>query len=100
MDTSSLTQARDLTSPAIGIPSSPAVRSAAWSQLSLWLRSRTRLLVALTVSAIALAVAWLWFGAEAVRPLLYVLPCAAMMAVCMKGHGPSGAAPSNTGTSP
>jgi hypothetical protein len=56
--------------------------------------------MALTVSAIALAAAWLWFGTEAVRPLLYVLPCAAMMAVCMKGHGTSGAAPSNTGTSP
>ena len=100
MDTSSLTQAQDLTSQAIEVPSSPAVRSAAWGQLSLWLRSRTRLLIALTVSAIALAAAWLWFGTEAVRPLLYVLPCAAMMAVCMKGHGSSGTAPSNTGTSP
>jgi hypothetical protein len=99
MDTSSLTQARDLTSQAIGAPSSPAVRSAAWGQLSSWLRSRTRLLVTLTVSAIALAAAWLWFGAEAVRPLLYVLPCAAMMAVCMKGHGTSGNAPPDTGTS-
>ena len=99
MDTSSLTQARDLTSPAVGASSS-AVRSAAWGQLILWLHSRTRLLVALAVSAIALAAAWWWFGAEAVRPLLYLLPCAAMMAVCMKGHGTSDAAPSNTGTSP
>jgi hypothetical protein len=100
MDTSSLTQTRDLTSPTIGLPSSPAVRAAAWDQLSLWLRRRRWLLVALTVAALALAAAWLWFGAEAVRPLLYLLPCAAMMAVCMKGHGTSGAASSNTGTSP
>jgi hypothetical protein len=57
-----------------------------------------RLLVALTVLAIALAAAWLWFGAGAVRPLLYVLPCAAMMAVCMKGHRASGDAPPNTGS--
>jgi hypothetical protein len=68
--------------------------------LSVWLRSRTRLLAVLALSAIALAAAWLWLGAEAVRPLLYVLPCAAMMAVCMKGHGNSGAIPSNTDTSP
>jgi hypothetical protein len=99
MDTSSLTQARDLTSQAIKTPSSPAVRSAAWGQFSLWLRSRTRLLMALTVLAFALAAAWLWFGAEAARPLLYVLPCAAMMAVCMKGHRASGDTPSNTSTS-
>jgi hypothetical protein len=100
MDTSSLTQARDLAPPAIKAPSPPAVPSTAWGQLSLWLRSRTRLLMALTVSAVPLAAAWLWFGTEAVRPLLYVLPCAAMMAVCMKGHGTSSANPSNTGTSP
>jgi hypothetical protein len=99
MNTSSLTQVRDLTSPAITPPSSPAVRAAAWGQWSLWLRRRPRLPVVLTVSAITLAAAWLWFGAEAVRPLLYVLPCAAMMAVCMKGHGTSGNAPPDTGTS-
>ena len=96
MDTCNLTQDRDLTSLANTTPSSPAVRPSAWDQLNLWLRSHTRLLVTLTVSAIALAAAGLWFGAGAVRPLLYVLPCAAMMAVCMKGHGTSGAAPTNT----
>ena len=97
MDTPNLTKAGDLTSPAI--PSSPAVRTAARGQLSLWLRSRTRLLMALTVSVMALAAAWLWFGVEAVRPLLYVLPCAAMMAVCMKGHG-TDTTSSNTNPSP
>ena len=97
MDTANLTKAGDLMSAAI--PTSPAVRTAAWGQLSLWLRSRRRLLMALTVSVMALAAAWLWFGVEAVRPLLYVLPCAAMMAVCMKGHG-TDTTPSNTSPSP
>ena len=49
----------------------------------------------LWVFALALAVAGLflggaWWGFAAVLPLLYVLPCAAMMAMCMKGHGGSG----------
>ena len=94
MDTSSLMDARRATI------ASSAVRTTARAQLSAWLRSRTRLLAALSVSALALTAAWLWFGAEAVRPLLYLLPCAAMMTVCMKGHGTSDAAPSNTSTSP
>ena len=100
MQNPSVMQARDLMSRAMQPSSLPAVRSAAWGRLSSWLRRHARLLMAMTVAAIALAAAWLWFGAEAVRPLLYVLPCAAMMAVCMKGHGNSSAAPSNTDTTP
>lgn len=45
--------------------------------------------------ALALAVAGLvlgetWWGFAAILPLLYVLPCAAMMAMCMSRHGGSG----------
>jgi hypothetical protein len=94
MDTSSLIEAREESRA-----TTPTTGAMAVGQLSLWLRSRTRLLAALAVSALALAAAWLWFGAEAVRPLLYLLPCAVMMAVCMKGHG-TDTTPSNTGTTP
>jgi hypothetical protein len=90
MDTSSSTPARSLTSQTISVPSS-AVRLT-WSKFSPWLHRRARLVAMLSVAAIALTTAWLWFGAEAVRPLLYVLPCAAMMAVCMRGHGASSSA--------
>lgn len=31
-----------------------------------------------------------WWGFAAILPLLYVLPCAAMMAMCMNGHGGPG----------
>ena len=49
----------------------------------------------LWVFALALAGAGLflggaWWGFAAVLPLLYILPCAAMMAMCTKGHGGSG----------
>jgi hypothetical protein len=54
------------------------------------------LLLAAALGVIGLFIAWQWFGAAAVFPLLYVLPCAAMMLMCMRGHGGSG----NTSTNP
>ncbi|HLZ66540.1 MAG TPA: DUF2933 domain-containing protein [Aliidongia sp.] len=51
------------------------------------------LIVAATLGMAGFFAAWAWFGAAAVLPLLYVLPCAAMMLFCMRGHGGSGAAP-------
>jgi hypothetical protein len=36
---------------------------------------------------IALASGWYWLGFAAIAPLLFLLPCAAIMAVCMKGMG-------------
>lgn len=49
----------------------------------------------LRVFALALAAAGLilggaWWGLAAILPLLYVVPCAVMMAMCMNGHGGSG----------
>lgn len=35
----------------------------------------------------ALASGWYWLGFAAIAPLLFLLPCAAMMANCMKGIG-------------
>ena len=48
------------------------------------------------VAAVALAAAGLALGsgllaASALLPLLYVLPCLAMMGMCMKAHGKGGA---------
>ena len=40
-----------------------------------------------TLGAIGVAAGWHWFGFAAVLPLLYLLPCVAMMAFCMKGMG-------------
>jgi hypothetical protein len=48
------------------------------------------LLLAAALGIMGLLAGWTWFGAAAVLPLLYVLPCAAMMAMCMKGHGRPG----------
>lgn len=46
--------------------------------------------LALVVAATGLAFGGAWWGFAAILPLLYALPCAAMMAMCMKGHGGSG----------
>ena len=71
-----------------------------------YLRGRNgKLLLAAALGIIGLLAGWTWFGTAAVRPLLYVLPCAAMMAICMRGHGgsenpptkPSGSAASGPG---
>jgi len=38
----------------------------------------------------------MWFGFAAVLPLLYLFPCLAMMAMCMKGMKSTG--PEGSGT--
>jgi hypothetical protein len=42
------------------------------------------------VAALGLAAAGVGWGIAAILPFLYVLPCAAMMAMCMKGQDGSG----------
>jgi hypothetical protein len=53
---------------------------------------------------IAFFAGWRWFGTAAVLPLLYILPCVAMMAMCMRGRGGLGNAPTapndSTGSGP
>ena len=54
------------------------------------LSSRRGILVLTGVAGIAaLASGWYWLGFAAIAPLLFLLPCAAMMAHCMKGMGNS-----------
>ena len=70
-----------------------------------FLRSRNGLLFgAATLGIIAFFAGWRWFGVASVLPLLYVVPCAAMMLMCMRGHGGSANAPtkpdSNAGSRP
>jgi DUF2933 family protein len=56
-----------------------------------WLGRRRGLVIALTVAAAAaaLALGQHWLAVADLVPLLFVLPCAAMMFMCMKGmnHG-------------
>jgi hypothetical protein len=57
---------------------------------SSWLIRRRGLVVAVAMVAVAtaLAVGQHWVAVADLLPLLYVLPCAVMLFVCMKGHGP------------
>src|SRR5262245_26829730 len=66
----------------------------AWSGARAFVRGRP-LLVFTPIVAVGLAAGWVWFGA-AILPLLYALPCAVMMVMCMKGHGASNT-PANGG---
>ncbi|WP_149536691.1 hypothetical protein [Siccirubricoccus phaeus] len=91
MNTSTPTQ--DL-APGAPVPrddsSRPSRLSAVWASAPAFLRGRSGLLVlAAALAATGLLAGWAWLGAAAVLPLLYTLPCAAMMAMCMKGHGGS-----------
>src|SRR5258707_15868925 len=63
---------------------------------------RGLLLVAAALGIIGILAGWTWLGTAAVLPLLYTLPCAAMMAMCMRGHGGSATSPTKTanGTAP
>src|SRR5882757_817603 len=57
---------------------------------------RSLLILATLLGAGGVFAAWQWFGATAILPLLYTLPCAAMMMMCMRGHGGAGNTPVNS----
>jgi len=68
-----------------------------------WLGGRRSLAIAggVTAAGTAVAIGQHWLAAADLVPLLFALPCAAMMFMCMKGmnHGQqAGNAPSSTGT--
>ena len=64
--------------------------AAAWASTPAFLRGRGGLLTLAAALVVAsLLAGWMWLGTTAVLSLLYVLPCAAMMAMCMRGHGSS-----------
>lgn len=91
MNTSTHTRDLALSAPAPRDDGSrPSRLSAVWASAPAFLRGRSGLLVlAAALAATGLLAGWAWLGAAAVLPLLYTLPCAAMMAMCMKGHGGS-----------
>jgi hypothetical protein len=65
-----------------------------------YLRGRTGLLLAvLALGATGVFAGWQLFGAATMLPLLYTLPCAAMMMMCMRGHGGPGNTPTNSNSS-
>jgi hypothetical protein len=53
------------------------------------------LMVTAVLGATGVFAGWQWFGAAAMLPLLYTLPCAAMVMMCMRGHGGTDNAPMN-----
>src|ERR1019366_855101 len=57
------------------------------------------LLAVAALGAIGLFAGWQWFGPPAILPLLYILPCAAMMMMCMRGHGGTDNPPANSNSS-
>jgi hypothetical protein len=59
---------------------------------------RGLLLVAAALGIIGILAGWTWLGTAAVLPLLYILPCAAMMAMCMRGHGGSANSQTKSGS--
>ncbi|OYV40883.1 MAG: hypothetical protein B7Z80_03345 [Rhodospirillales bacterium 20-64-7] len=66
-----------------------------WNSAEAFLRRHRLWLLALLIAGMGLAGGGAWFGIAALLPLLYVLPCAAMMAMCMRGQG-AATAPTNT----
>lgn len=72
--------------PAAAPPSDACGASVGWF-------ARHRRMIILAAVAVAIggfALGWSWLGFAAVAPLLYLLPCMAMMAFCMKGMGRHG----------
>ncbi|MFW2445791.1 MAG: hypothetical protein ACN4E6_00565 [Qipengyuania pacifica] len=62
-----------------------------------WSTKKKWLIAASVVLALGAAIlSSMWFGFAAVLPLLYLLPCLAMMAMCMKGMKSAG--PEGSGT--
>jgi hypothetical protein len=68
-----------------------------------YLRGRGSLLiVAAVLGATGVFAGWQWFGAAAMLPVLYTLPCAAMMMMmmmCMRGHLGTGNTTMNSNSS-
>lgn len=64
-----------------------AVMRVAVAKANSWLRGSRGMLV--LVGIVALAFGWYLLGFAAIVPVLYLLPCAVMMAMCAKGmsHG-------------
>jgi hypothetical protein len=54
------------------------------------LRARRGLYALIAVAGGGIALGGAWWGFAAVLPLLWFLPCAAMLAMCIKGHGTTG----------
>jgi hypothetical protein len=68
-----------------------------------YLRGRIALMTAVAaLGAIGLFAGWQWFGAAAMLPLLYTVPCAAMMMMmmCMRGGTDNAPASPNNSADP
>jgi hypothetical protein len=62
-----------------------------------YLRGRNGLVIAVAaLGTIGLFAGWQWFGAASMLPLLYAVPCAVMMMMCMRGHGGTDNTPANS----
>ena len=95
MENPNFSQAAALTGP---IPSD-AVPQHRHGNLAYLRGHKGLLLVSVALGIIGLSAGWKWFGAAAVLPLLYTLPCVAMTVMCMRGHGGSGTAPTKPNSS-
>lgn len=79
-------------------PISLALTQSAASRTQIWLRGPRGMLALVGLSVIvALAFGWYSLGFAAIAPVLYLLPCAAMMAMCAKGMGHNGDKASESG---
>lgn len=62
------------------------LRPNASAEAKRWLSGRRGMLTLMGVAGIvALGSGWYWLGFAAIAPVLYLLPCAVMMAMCAKG---------------